>query len=393
MEHKNESFLKPSLDINIQDEEVCFYDRTREYCVCFADIVNSTKVIAKIADSKKIRSYYMTFLNTAATVARGFGACIIKNVGDGLLFYFPETSDCTNKQAFEYVLECCTTLTASHDIINIKMHSQDLPSISYRISADYGVAEVATSASSNNDDLFGPTMNICAKINSLAAPNGIVVGGDLFRILNTLSLDKDYYFEEIKRGYSVGLKQTYPVYALTRKNNVSVKSLASLFKGTHKLESIGRAHPHAAGTGNVEEPSLDAVVQKQQDVSHKNNIMLIDDEPDMLFTYKSFLEYEGYNVDVFTDPVEALQYYAKLQPSYYKLVILDIRMPCMNGLQLYQRLQAINPNIRGLFVSALDAVEELVSILPGVNSDDILKKPVQKNIFLGSVKRKCDLAI
>jgi len=52
-------------------------------------------------------------------------------------------------------------------------------------------------------------------------------------------------------------------------------------------------------------------------------------------------------------------------------------MPGLNGLQLYYRLKAINRNIRILFVSALDAVPELISIFPGVKAaNDIIKKPV-----------------
>jgi two-component system response regulator ChvI len=51
-------------------------------------------------------------------------------------------------------------------------------------------------------------------------------------------------------------------------------------------------------------------------------------------------------------------------------------MPGLNGLQLYYRLKAINPNVKVLFVSALDAAEEMVSILPGVKIEDIIQKPV-----------------
>jgi len=52
-------------------------------------------------------------------------------------------------------------------------------------------------------------------------------------------------------------------------------------------------------------------------------------------------------------------------------------MPGLNGLQLYYRLKAINRNMKILFVSALDAVPELVSILPDVKTtNDIIKKPV-----------------
>jgi CheY-like chemotaxis protein len=62
-------------------------------------------------------------------------------------------------------------------------------------------------------------------------------------------------------------------------------------------------------------------------------------------------------------------------------------MPGLNGLELYYRLKSINRNIKILFVSALDVVPELVSILPDVNQDDILRKPVSTEEFINSVTR------
>jgi CheY-like chemotaxis protein len=116
---------------------------------------------------------------------------------------------------------------------------------------------------------------------------------------------------------------------------------------------------------------------------------LVDDEPDTLFTYKTFLSdiQDYYNVDVFTDSQKSLQKFAQANPSYYDLVVMDIRMPGLNGLQLYYRLKAINPNIRVLFISALDAAEEMVSILPDVKLEDIIRKPVDKEQFIHSIQK------
>jgi two-component system response regulator ChvI len=72
--------------------------------------------------------------------------------------------------------------------------------------------------------------------------------------------------------------------------------------------------------------------------------------------------------------------------TYYNLVVMDIRMPGLNGLQLYYRLTAMNNAIKVLFVSALDAIEELVSILPSVNYDNILRKPVEKKYFIKKIR-------
>jgi two-component system response regulator ChvI len=66
--------------------------------------------------------------------------------------------------------------------------------------------------------------------------------------------------------------------------------------------------------------------------------------------------------------------------------LMDIRMPNVNGLQLYYRLKSINPNIKILFVSALDAAQEMVSVLPDMGLDDIIRKPVDNEQFLSKVK-------
>ena len=70
----------------------------------------------------------------------------------------------------------------------------------------------------------------------------------------------------------------------------------------------------------------------------------------------------------------------------YNLVVMDIRMSKLNGLQLYYRLKTKNPNIKILFVSALDAAQEMASIPRGIGLDDVLRKPIDNNQFLSKVK-------
>ena len=117
------------------------------------------------------------------------------------------------------------------------------------------------------------------------------------------------------------------------------------------------------------------------------NILIVEDEPDLVYTYKVILQEEGYNVDTFTDPYAALRRFAEIDPSYYGLVLLDIRMPWLNGLQLYYRIKAINHNVKIIFVTALDAADELVSILPDVTLDFIIKKPADRDLVTNTVKR------
>ncbi len=86
--------------------------------------------------------------------------------------------------------------------------------------------------------------------------------------------------------------------------------------------------------------------EQEQEPRRPPNIFLVDDEEDILYTFKKGLSSEGYNVEAFSDSMEALRHFAKVNPSHYKLAVLDIRMPGLNGLQLYYRLKTINRNIK-----------------------------------------------
>ena len=122
-------------------------------------------------------------------------------------------------------------------------------------------------------------------------------------------------------------------------------------------------------------------------VKSDRNIMLVDDEPDVLYTYKCFLSSRGYNVVTFTNPREALIHFVQSDPAYYGLVILDIRMPHLNGLQLFHKFREIDDKIKIIFVSALDGAAELVSLLPDLKDENIMKKPVNQTTFLEKVEQ------
>jgi CheY-like chemotaxis protein len=326
------------------DDEVRFI-RSQDCCVCFVDIVNSTGTTSKINDSEKVRLYYGIFLNTMSAIARNFGAEIIKNVGDSLMFWFP---DILSEKSVREVIECCITMIEARDPLNEKLREEGLPIVSYRISADYGRVEVAIEKRSNTIDLFGPTVNRCAKINSVAPPNSLVIGNGLHDLIQSVSLrpslETYYHFENMEKseGYSV---------FLLRRNELHSERLTNMM-----------------------------------DRKRTRTILLVDDEEDILYTFKTGLMSQGFNVEAFADSLEALAHFATVAPSHYDLAILDIRMPGLNGLQLYYRLKAINRNIKILFVSALDAVPELLSILPDVRkTEDIIKKPSTMDNFLNIV--------
>ncbi|MDW0331913.1 MAG: response regulator [Nitrososphaeraceae archaeon] len=113
----------------------------------------------------------------------------------------------------------------------------------------------------------------------------------------------------------------------------------------------------------------------------KKRVMTVDDEPDVTYCLKACLEETGLvQVDGYVDPFLAL---AKFKPSTFDLVILDIRMPVMNGFQLYQKLKSIDDDVKVCFLTAVhdlsDYKEAYPDIIDAIENDEMkcfLDKPV-----------------
>lgn len=180
----------------------------------------------------------------------------------------------------------------------------------------------------------------------------------------------------------------------TVKRNISISDIQVPNNGT--LIKINQKEPDNNDNNDNQE--------QKNSISKVNNnkIMLVDDEADLLAVFKTILSSQGYNVETFSNSQEALRRFLEVNNSYnnnsdsqsqtdnthlpyYDLVILDIRMPGLNGTQLYQILKALSANTKILFISALDAAQEIVSMLPSVKSTDVIQKPIEANHFLKKV--------
>ena len=122
---------------DLDSDEICFLPNSQNYCVCIVDMADSTGITAKISGHQKIRQYYSIFINTMAALVRNYGGKIVKNAGDALIFYFPESSDPAKEGAFKDILECFTVMISARNIINAKLDAHNLLQVRYRISSKY----------------------------------------------------------------------------------------------------------------------------------------------------------------------------------------------------------------------------------------------------------------
>jgi hypothetical protein len=176
------------------------------------------------------------------------------------------------------VIECGITMLAAGNVINTKLTKENLSAVTYRISADYGMVELAKLKTSQQEDLFGPTMNLCAKINSKAPANVMVIGGDLYLVLKSLSSSpsfkkSDYRFKEVKGHSIAGFVHEYPAYTVTSKYSRTYPYLDAI------LSALNDTRMHKSDLEEIlQYPSFSA--SPTSDSGH--NIMLVDDEKDVL---------------------------------------------------------------------------------------------------------------
>jgi two-component system, OmpR family, response regulator ChvI len=84
-------------------------------------------------------------------------------------------------------------------------------------------------------------------------------------------------------------------------------------------------------------------------------ILVVDDDTDIISTFKMILEMNGLEVDAYTSPTLAL---SNFKPNSYGLLLLDIRMPIMNGFELFRKMKSIDSGVEVCFITAFEDYRE-----------------------------------
>ena len=102
--------------------------------------------------------------------------------------------------------------------------------------------------------------------------------------------------------------------------------------------------------------------------------MVVDDEPDVSTVLKSSLELNGFEVDAFNNPEDAL---TNFKPGVYDMIITDIKMPVMTGFDLYREIRKNDDKIKVAFMTAFEIYEnEFHKLFKQIDVTCFIKKPV-----------------
>jgi DNA-binding response OmpR family regulator len=120
-----------------------------------------------------------------------------------------------------------------------------------------------------------------------------------------------------------------------------------------------------------------------------NRVLVVDDEPDLNLLLKMILEDNGFKVDSFTEPLLALENF-KGKAGKYEMLILDIKMPDMDGFELYRQIKKIDDKIKVCFLTAggeMDYEQFGKELFPALDANCYLQKPFENEMLIKRVNR------
>ena len=125
--------------------------------------------------------------------------------------------------------------------------------------------------------------------------------------------------------------------------------------------------------------------------TNRKRILLVDDEPDIALAFKIGLEDNGFRVDMFNDPEEAS---LNFKCSLYDLLLLDIKMPNMSGIEFYYRMKEIDKKVKICFITASEIyyfkqiTEEIFTVL---GAKYLFRKPIKLEDLVNALRKELGL--
>ncbi|MFL6430751.1 MAG: response regulator [Nitrososphaeraceae archaeon] len=165
-----------------------------------------------------------------------------------------------------------------------------------------------------------------------------------------------------------------------------------------KLDSLLIMQPNnLAEILGIDEYVAKLIVSAVHDIKNKtrkgsnaqHRIMIVEDEQDIARLFTIALQDNGFIVDIFNDPLSALSNY---KAGLYDLLLLDIRMPTMNGFELYQKIRDIDDRAEVCFITAYEEfLHDFKRLFPVLEEVDcFVTKPIEMHNLVKIVKSKVD---
>ena len=122
----------------------------------------------------------------------------------------------------------------------------------------------------------------------------------------------------------------------------------------------------------------------------KNRILLVDNEPDIALAFKIGLEDNGFEVDAFDSPQIAS---SNFKAGLYDLLLLDIKMPKMNGIEFYQKMKEIDKKVKVCFITASEVYyykEITKELFPILGVRRLIRKPIKIEDLVKDLKQELE---
>jgi two-component system response regulator ChvI len=122
-----------------------------------------------------------------------------------------------------------------------------------------------------------------------------------------------------------------------------------------------------------------------KDNNKKKKILIVDDEPDVNMVLKKVLELSGFNADSYDDPILALEHF---KAGFYDLVLLDIKMPIIDGFHLYKEMKKIDSKVKVCFLTASELYYERFrkEESADIDKDLFVRKPIENEDLINKAK-------
>jgi DNA-binding response OmpR family regulator len=125
---------------------------------------------------------------------------------------------------------------------------------------------------------------------------------------------------------------------------------------------------------------------KKENISGKKRVLIVDDEPDISLILKMVLEDSGFEVHSFEDPISALN---SFKVGLYDLLILDIKMPEMDGFELYHEIRKKDNEVKICFLTASEMYYKKLrnEEFRSMNKDLFIQKPIENEELIKEINK------